>query len=81
MSDTGILEKRNSEFSQQESNLRPSDYSCSDALPLSYRSLVGANAIKLGSWDKHRSCILNLKVDVRHMRNGRNVMVYVKPGE
>ena len=25
--DTGILGKRNSEFSQQESNLRPSDYS------------------------------------------------------
>ena len=24
--DTGILGKRNSEFSQQESNLRPSDY-------------------------------------------------------
>ena len=26
VSDTGILGKRNSEFSQQESNLRPSDY-------------------------------------------------------
>ena len=25
----------------------------SDALPLSYRRLVGAKAIKLGSWDKH----------------------------
>ena len=25
----------------------------SDALPLSYRGLVGAKAIKLGSWDKH----------------------------
>ena len=25
----------------------------SDALPLSYRRLVGAEAIKLGSWDKH----------------------------
>ena len=24
----------------------------SDALPLSYRRLVGAKAIKLGSWDK-----------------------------
>ena len=24
-----------------------------DALPLSYRRLVGAKAIKLGSWDKH----------------------------
>ena len=26
VSDTSILVKRNSEFSQQESNLRPSDY-------------------------------------------------------
>ena len=25
----------------------------SDALPLSYRRLVGAKAIDLGSWDKH----------------------------
>ena len=25
----------------------------SDGLPLSYRRLVGAKAIKLGSWDKH----------------------------
>ena len=25
----------------------------SDALPLSYRRLAGAKAIKLGSWDKH----------------------------
>ena len=25
----------------------------SDALPLSYRRLMGAKAIKLGSWDKH----------------------------
>ena len=25
----------------------------SDALPLNYRRLVGAKAIKLGSWDKH----------------------------
>ena len=25
----------------------------SDALPLSYRRLVWAKAIKLGSWDKH----------------------------
>ena len=24
-----------------------------DALPLSYRRLMGAKAIKLGSWDKH----------------------------
>ena len=46
--DTGKLGKINSECSYQEYNLRPSD-----ALPLSYRRLVGAKAIKLGSWDKH----------------------------
>ena len=28
----------------------------SDALQLSYRRLVGAKAIKLGSWNKHTSC-------------------------
>ena len=37
-------------FSQQESNLRPKITS-SDALPRSYRRLVGAKAIKLGSCD------------------------------
>ena len=39
----------------QESNLKPSNITgtSSDALPLSYRGLVGAKAIKLGSWDKH----------------------------
>ena len=56
VNDTGILQKRKSECSYQESNLRPSDYcTSSDALPLSYRRLVGAKAIKLGSWDKHRA--------------------------
>ena len=35
---------------KQESNL---PITSSDALPLSYRRLVGAKAIKLGSWDKH----------------------------
>ena len=39
--------KRNSECYYQESN------TSSDALPLSYRRLVGAEVIKLGSWDKH----------------------------
>ena len=28
----------------------------SDALPLSYRRLVGENAFVLGSWDKHPYC-------------------------
>ena len=47
VSGTGILGKRKSECSYQESNLIPN----SDALPLSYRRHVGA--IKLGSCDKH----------------------------
>ena len=36
VNDTGKLGKRNSEFSQQESNLRPSDYQfgCSEAIKL-----------------------------------------------
>ena len=50
--DTGKLGKRNSECSYQESNLNL-PITSSDALPLSYRRLVGAKAIKLGS-----SCIL-----------------------
>ena len=51
----------------------------SDALPLSYRRLVGAKAIKLGSRDKTSCIMLGLKCHVWHMRNGNNVMVYVKP--
>ena len=47
--ETGILGKRNSQFSQQELNLRSSDITSSDALSLSYRKLLGAKAIKLGS--------------------------------
>ena len=42
-----------------------------DALPLSYRSLVGANAIKLVSWDKHPAYY---GIYVWHMRNGINVI-------
>ena len=49
---TGKLGKRNSEYSYQESTLDLPITSL-DALPLSYRRLVGAKAIKLGSWDKH----------------------------
>ena len=51
VNDTGILGKRKSECSYQESNLRP-PITSSDALPLSYRRLVGAKAIKLGSWNR-----------------------------
>ena len=42
--DTGKLGKRNSECSYQESDL---SITGSDALPLSYRRLAGAKAIKL----------------------------------
>ena len=33
----------------------------SDALPLSYRRLVGAKAIKPGSWDKPHPAYCNIK--------------------
>ena len=49
---------------------------CSGALPLSNRRLVGATAIKLGSWVKHPAYCLDLNVDEWHMRNEINVMVY-----
>ena len=35
----------------------------SDVLPLSYRRLVGAKAIKLGSWDKHPAYCYDWNVD------------------
>ena len=37
---------------------------------------MGAKAIKLGSWDKHPAYCKDLNVNVWHMRNGINVMVY-----
>ena len=43
--------------------------------------LVEAEAIKLGSWDKLPAYCLDLNVDVWHMPNGINVMVYFKPGD
>ena len=55
VSDTGILGKRNSEFSQQETNLRPSD-----ALPLSYRRLVGAKAENSNPGSTQDVCHMNL---------------------
>ena len=50
-------------------------------LPLSYGRLVGTKAIILGSWDKHPAYCWHLNVNVWHMRNGINVMVYFKRGE
>ena len=56
---TQAYSEKKSECSNQESNLRPSDYYSSDSLPLSYRRLVGAKAIKLGSFFMGQtSCIL-----------------------
>ena len=52
-SDAGILGKK--EIRVLLSGVEPKTYpiTSSDALPLRYRRLVGAKAIKLGSWDKH----------------------------
>ena len=60
VSNTGKLEKRKSECSYQELTLRVLPITRSDALPLSYRRLVGAKAIKLGSWDKHPAYLQNI---------------------
>ena len=38
-------------------------------LPLSHRRLVGAKAIKLGSWDKHPAYCQDWNVNEWHMRN------------
>ena len=44
----------------------------SDALPLSYRRLIGGKAIKLGSWDKHPAYCLDLNVESSfHESSGR----------
>ena len=51
----------------------------SDALPLSYRRLVGAEAIEIGSWDKHPAYCLDL--NVKRVVYEINVMVYFQPGE
>ena len=51
---TGILGKRKSKFSNRvKTRICDLPFTSSDALSLSYRSLVGAKAIKLGSWDKY----------------------------
>ena len=55
--------------------------SSSDALPLSYRRLMGAKAIKQGSWDKHPAYCYDWNVNEWHMRNERKCDVDFKPGE
>ena len=40
----------------------------SDALPLSYRRLVGVKAIKLGSWDKHPADTARMLSDLQIKR-------------
>ena len=54
-----------------------------DALPLSYRRLVGVKAIKLGSWDKHPAyCYSRIRRSMSGICTMRgNVMEYFKPGE
>ena len=47
---TGILGKYPSATIRSQTSVLP--ITSSDALPLSYRGLVGAKAIKLGSWEK-----------------------------
>ena len=54
VSDTGILWKR--QIRMLLSGVKPTKdlpISSSDAIPLSYRRLMGTKDIKLGSWDKH----------------------------
>ena len=72
--DTGILGKRNSEFSNR-SGTYDLPITSSDALPLSYRRLVGGKAIKLGSWDKHTARIRVSMSGICAMRG--NVMEYI----
>ena len=49
VSETGILGKKLRVLLSGVEH-KSSRYCCSDVLPLSYRRLVGAKAIKLGSW-------------------------------
>ena len=53
----------------------------SDVLALSYRRLVGAKAIKPGSWDKHPVYCYDWIVNVWVMRNGINAMESFTPSE
>ena len=55
MSDTGLLEKKRNPSASIRSRTYDLPITSSDALPLSYRRLVGAKAIKLGSWDNLRT--------------------------
>ena len=52
-----VMTQANSENEIPSAPIRSRTYdlpiTSSDALPLSYRKLVGAKTIKLGSWDKH----------------------------
>ena len=48
-----VMTQANSEKEIPGAPIRSLPITSSDALPLSYRRLVGAKAIKLGSWDKH----------------------------
>ena len=70
-----VMTQANSEKEIPGTPIRSQTYdlpiTSSDALPLSYRRLVGAKAIKLGSWDKHPAYCYNWNVHKWHMRNER----------
>ena len=53
--DTGTLRKKENPSSPNKSRTYELPITSLDALPLSYRRLVQAKAIK-GSWDKHPGC-------------------------
>ena len=59
---TGILGKRNPS-SPNRSRTFDLPITSSDAQPLSYRRLVGAKAIKPGSWDKYN---YNLQLQLQY---------------
>ena len=69
--DTGILGKRNSEFSQQESNLRPSDYNVTYKLNANLQtvcftcavmklSFAGTHIQRKSKWSDHSYTKLDL---------------------
>ena len=54
-----IIINGNTNIAWRHGNYGRSLFTSSDALSLSYRRLVGAKAIKLGSWDNKKMILLN----------------------
>ena len=79
------MTQANSEKEIQSAPIRSRAYDLpitrSDALPLSYRRLVGAKAIKLGSWNKHPAYCQDSNVNVWHMEISVIDHDYFKPCE